>query len=176
MWPQGHCDWTFGVKMSSATSQEPDILPRTGPKNTETKPQVSLWLADRTTFCCRAPWRLATYWAQTQDERILPLVQAQQQFFESQEMISAGYKLDGTPLESYSNIAFLAPVWCLFKVWEISAATCHACAVRMLCYDCCDVAATSPSWLLFSACSRCQKHKQSLLCPCCAMLRYAMLC
>lgn len=68
--------------------------------------------------CCvyRAPWRLAAYWHQTKDDRILPLLKAQQQFFEGQKMIAAGYKLDGTPLENYSNIAFLAPVWCLFKV------------------------------------------------------------
>lgn len=62
------------------------------------------------------PWRLATYWIKTQDKRVLPLLKAQQHFFEGQEKILAGYKLDGTPLVTYCNIAFLAPVWCLFKV------------------------------------------------------------
>ncbi len=65
---------------------------------------------------CRAPWRLAVYYLQSRDERILPLLQAQLRFFEGQKLISAGYKLDGTALADYSNIAFQAPVWCLFKV------------------------------------------------------------
>ena len=64
----------------------------------------------------RAPWRLAVYYYQSKDKRILPLLQAQLRFFERQPQISAGYKLDGTALETYSNIAFQAPVWCLFKV------------------------------------------------------------
>ena len=75
--------------------------------------------------CCRAPWRLATYYSQTQDERVLPLLKAQLKFFEGQNMISAGYKLDGTPLESYSNIAFLAPVWCLLKVMVTTVTMFH---------------------------------------------------
>ena len=66
--------------------------------------------------CCRAPWRLAVYYLQSKDERILPLLQAQLRFFEGQQLISAGYKLDGTAVADYSNIAFQAPVWCLFKV------------------------------------------------------------
>ena len=65
---------------------------------------------------CRVPWRLAVYYHQSRDKRILPLLQAQLDFFEGQDIISAGYKLDGTALETYSNIAFQAPVWCLFKV------------------------------------------------------------
>ena len=65
---------------------------------------------------CRAPWRLAVYYHQSRDSRILPLLKAQLKFFETQKLISAGYKLDGTALETYSNIAFQAPVWCLFKV------------------------------------------------------------
>ncbi len=65
---------------------------------------------------CRAPWRLAVYYLQSRDERILPLLQAQLRFFEGQKLISAGYKLDGTALADYSNIAFQAPVWCLFQV------------------------------------------------------------
>ena len=65
---------------------------------------------------CRAPWRLAVYYLQSRDERILPLLQAQLRFFEGQKLISAGYKLDGTALADYSNIAFQSPVWCLFKV------------------------------------------------------------
>ena len=56
------------------------------------------------------------YYHQSKDKRILPLLQAQLDFFERQTQISAGYKLDGTALETYSNIAFQAPVWCLFKV------------------------------------------------------------
>ena len=67
-------------------------------------------------MCCRAPWRLAVYYLQSRDERILPLLQAQLRFFEGQKLISAGYKLDGIALADYSNIAFQAPVWCLFKV------------------------------------------------------------
>ena len=69
---------------------------------------------------CRAPWRLAVYYLQSRDERILPLLQAQLRFFEGQKLISAGYKLDGTALADYSNIAFQAPVWCLFKVRMLS--------------------------------------------------------
>ena len=56
------------------------------------------------------------YYYQSKDKRILPLLQAQLCFFEQQTQILAGYKLDGTALETYSNIAFQAPVWCLFKV------------------------------------------------------------
>lgn len=78
-------------------------------------------------FLCRAPWRLATYYAHSKDRRILPLLQAQKQFFEGQKLISAGYKLDGTPLATYSNIAFLAPVWCLFKVSLYLFVTCALC-------------------------------------------------
>jgi len=69
---------------------------------------------------CRAPWRLAVYYLQSRDERVLPLLQAQLRFFEGQKLISAGYKLDGTALADYSNIAFQAPVWCLFKVRMLS--------------------------------------------------------
>ena len=56
------------------------------------------------------------YYHQSRDRRMLRLLQAQLEFFERQDVISAGYKLDGTALETYSNIAFQAPVWCLFKV------------------------------------------------------------
>ncbi|DBA92104.1 TPA: hypothetical protein ACH3X1_015830 [Trebouxia sp. C0004] len=72
---------------------------------------------------CRAPWRLAVYYLQSRDERILPLLQAQLCFFGGQKLISAGYKLDGTALADYSNIAFQAPVWCLFKVMGSSKAS-----------------------------------------------------
>ncbi|DBA88439.1 TPA: hypothetical protein ACH3X2_004929 [Trebouxia sp. C0005] len=65
---------------------------------------------------CRVPWRLAVWYKQTHDQQILPLLQAQQHFFEGQDLISAGYRLDGKPSETYSNICFLAPVLCLFKV------------------------------------------------------------
>ena len=75
---------------------------------------------DDTGKLCRAPWRLAIYYLQSRDERILPLLQAQLRFFEAQTQISAGYKLDGTAGETYSNIAFQAPV------------SCHFCAIRML--------------------------------------------
>jgi hypothetical protein len=44
------------------------------------------------------------------------LLQAQQHFFEGQDLISAGYRLNGKPSETYTNICFLAPVLCLFKV------------------------------------------------------------
>ena len=73
---------------------------------------------------CRVPWRLAVYYSQSKDERILPLLQVQQHFFEKQEQIWAGYKLDGTPLNTFSDIAFQAPVWSLFKV--TAAATAQA--------------------------------------------------
>lgn len=69
-----------------------------------------------TVNACRTPWRLAVWYKQTQDKRILPLLQAQQRFFEGQDLISSGYSLDGKPSQSYTNICFLAPVWCLFKV------------------------------------------------------------
>ncbi|KAL3157183.1 hypothetical protein ABBQ38_001422 [Trebouxia sp. C0009 RCD-2024] len=72
---------------------------------------------------CRVPWRLAVYYHQSRDKRILPLLQAQLEFFERQDVISAGYKLDGTAMETYSNIAFQAPVWCLFKVMGSKKAT-----------------------------------------------------
>ena len=64
----------------------------------------------------RAPWRLAVWYQQTHDQRLLPLLQAQQHFFEGQDLISAGYSLKGRPLEKFTNICFLAPVLCLFKV------------------------------------------------------------
>jgi len=69
-----------------------------------------------TCLLCRVPWRLAVWYKQTHDQRLLPLLQAQQLFFESQDLISAGYHLDGKPSETYTNICFLAPVLCLFKV------------------------------------------------------------
>ena len=65
---------------------------------------------------CRAPWRLAVWYKQTHDQRLLPLLQAQQHFFEGQDLISAGYSLKGKPLETFTNICFLAPVLCLFQV------------------------------------------------------------
>ena len=73
---------------------------------------------------CRAPWRLAVYYFQSRDKRILPLLQAQLHFFERQDQILAGYKLDGTALESFSDIAFQAPVWCLFKVAGAAMCAC----------------------------------------------------
>lgn len=69
-----------------------------------------------TCLLCRVPWRLAVWYKQTHDQRLLPLLQAQQLFFESQDLISAGYRLNGKPSETYTNICFLAPVLCLFKV------------------------------------------------------------
>ena len=64
----------------------------------------------------RLPWRVAMWYKQTGDERVLPLIQAQQKFFEGQNFISAGYSLDGKPRHKYTNICFLAPILILFKV------------------------------------------------------------
>lgn len=54
---------------------------------------------------------------ETGDERVKPILAALVAFFESQNVILAGYTLDGVPLEPYTHICFQAPVWCLFKVW-----------------------------------------------------------
>ncbi|KAK9804689.1 hypothetical protein WJX72_000078 [[Myrmecia] bisecta] len=67
---------------------------------------------------CRIPWRLSVYYWETRDARILPALKAMQAFFEGQPEVFAGYKLDGTPLADYTNICFLAPVWCLYKVLD----------------------------------------------------------
>ena len=65
---------------------------------------------------CRMPWRLAVYFWETADRRVLPVMRAQVGFFERQEQLSAGYRLDGTGLVDYVNICFLAPVGALFRV------------------------------------------------------------
>lgn len=76
---------------------------------------------------CRVPWRLAHYYMLTREDRLLPLLKTQANFFASQlakgergERIKAGYKLHGKPLESYTDMAFVAPVSFLFWVlgWQ----------------------------------------------------------
>ena len=62
------------------------------------------------------PWRLAVYFWETADNRVLPVMRAQVGFFERQEQLLAGYRLDGTGLVDYVNICFLAPVGALFRV------------------------------------------------------------
>jgi len=81
---------------------------------------------------CRAPWRLAVWYNQTHNQRLLALLHAQQRFFEGQEFISAGYSLDGKASETYTNICFLAPVWCLFKVRFPALCAFPACQIRYL--------------------------------------------
>lgn len=83
----------------------------------------------------RAPWRLAVWYKQTHDQRLLPLLQAQQHFFEGQDLISAGYSLKGKPLETFTNICFLAPVLCLFQVCVLPlmllpVSTLHGCITQ----------------------------------------------
>ncbi|RUP43703.1 Six-hairpin glycosidase-like protein [Jimgerdemannia flammicorona] len=69
---------------------------------------------------CRVPWRIAHYYHQTQDARVRPLLEAQARFFAEQmhrhDGIKAGYKLDGRALESYTDLAFIAPASFLFWV------------------------------------------------------------
>ena len=62
------------------------------------------------------PWRLAVYFWETADNRVLPVMRAQVGFFERQKQVSAGYRLDGSGLVDYVNICFLAPVGALFRV------------------------------------------------------------
>jgi len=70
---------------------------------------------------CRVPWRVAHYYHQSKDARVLPLLEAQGRFFATQMShhgeIKAGYKLDGKPLENYMDLAFVAPVSFLFWVF-----------------------------------------------------------
>lgn len=67
---------------------------------------------------CRIPWRLSIYYAESGDERVLPVLQALVAFFEAQDVIYAGYSLCGTSFVRYSHLAFTAPVHCLFKVMQ----------------------------------------------------------
>ncbi|OZJ04509.1 hypothetical protein BZG36_02237 [Bifiguratus adelaidae] len=68
---------------------------------------------------CRVPWRLAHYYHMTKDARLLPLLQTMAQFFAQQvhkneDGVLAGYKLNGKPLNDYTDLAFLAPASFLF--------------------------------------------------------------
>ncbi|KAL1920964.1 uncharacterized protein VTP21DRAFT_11599 [Calcarisporiella thermophila] len=65
---------------------------------------------------CRVPWRLASYFLQTKDPRILPSLQAMCRFFAQQREVKAGYRLDGHALVDYTDMSFLAPVSFLFWV------------------------------------------------------------
>ena len=61
------------------------------------------------------PWRLAVYYRQSRDERVRPLLAAMVEFFERQEVLAAGYTLDGRPLTDYPDLCFLAPAWGLLQ-------------------------------------------------------------
>lgn len=69
---------------------------------------------------CRVPWRVAHYYHQTKDARVIPIMDAQARFFAGEMSrhgeIKAGYKLDGKALEDYMDLAFVAPVSFLFWV------------------------------------------------------------
>ncbi|KAL0142034.1 glycoside hydrolase family 8 protein [Mucor lusitanicus] len=76
---------------------------------------------------CRVPWRLGHYYMLSKDERLLPLLQTEGQFFANQLAkggdecpIRAGYKLNGKCIADYSDLAFSAPVSFLFWVlgWQ----------------------------------------------------------
>ncbi len=45
--------------------------------------------------------------------------------------MKAGYTLEGEPLEPYTNLAFLAPVWALFRVSQAlhGSLGMHACFI-----------------------------------------------
>lgn len=48
--------------------------------------------------------------------RVLPILRALTAFFEGQDVVTAGYTLDGRHLANFSHLSFTAPVCCLFKV------------------------------------------------------------
>jgi hypothetical protein len=54
--------------------------------------------------------------SETGDARVLPILQALTAFFEGQDVVTAGYTLEGKHLANFSHLSFTAPVCCLFKV------------------------------------------------------------
>ena len=54
--------------------------------------------------------------SETGDVRVLPILRALTAFFEGQDVVTAGYTLDGRHLANFSHLSFTAPVCCLFKV------------------------------------------------------------
>ncbi len=51
---------------------------------------------------------------------MLPILQALTAFFEGQDVVTAGYTLEGKPLANFSHLSFTAPVCCLFKVRRVA--------------------------------------------------------
>jgi hypothetical protein len=51
--------------------------------------------------------------------RVLPILRALTAFFEGQDVVTAGYTLDGRHLANFSHLSFTAPVCCLFKVGRV---------------------------------------------------------
>jgi hypothetical protein len=47
---------------------------------------------------------------------VLPILEALTAFFEGQDVVTAGYTLEGKHLANFSHLSFTAPVCCLFKV------------------------------------------------------------
>ena len=54
--------------------------------------------------------------SETGDARVLPILEALTAFFEGQDVVTAGYTLEGRHLANFSHLSFTAPVCCLFKV------------------------------------------------------------
>ncbi|KAI8342775.1 Six-hairpin glycosidase-like protein [Chlamydoabsidia padenii] len=73
---------------------------------------------------CRVPWRLGHYYMLTRDERLRGVLETQAQFFANQLArghggdcgVKAGYKLNGSCIADYTDMAFVAPVSFLFWV------------------------------------------------------------
>lgn len=70
---------------------------------------------------CRVPWRIASYYLRTRDSRVLGYLQTVTRFFDTQPTVCAGYALHGSPLEQYTDLAFLAPI--SFVMWLLGSAS-----------------------------------------------------
>ena len=85
---------------------------------------------------------------------MLPVLEALTAFFEGQDIVTAGYTLEGRHLANFSHLSFTAPVCCLFKVGRDRGS-----GFRFRCAHAVDliapVSAACPSVSPSAACSRC---------------------
>ena len=102
-----------------------DLTPRSGTDfiiNTGTNPEPSTgYIGDGNdregsfyTNACRLPWRLASDYVTSGDERSKKVTTRMMNFFESSTggqpaQIQAGYQLDGTSMGNYSSPSFTGP-------------------------------------------------------------------
>jgi endo-1,4-beta-D-glucanase Y len=121
---RGIVDQTYGMiqYLYQSFSPQTGLLPDFSRKDAETgnyKPAPAEFLEGTTDGlyswnACRTPWRIATDYILTGDDRAKAQLQKLNDWIRkttagNPEKIAAGYTLDGKPLETYSNTAFTAP-------------------------------------------------------------------